>query len=309
MPPPILSKRGLSLDRLASFCAVVEAGSFVAAAKRDPNRQSQFSRQIKDLEQVLGTKLFVREGKLLKLTVAGQRLAAMTEGYFAGLEELEEDVRENLRPLTLGSGESVQRWVLLPKLADVLAAADGSRVDFRGMRTDDIVRQLRDGELDVGILRSDAALDEELEAAPLYRQDFVLMAPRFALPEKTAGAIGHLRTLPVAMLSGDGKFVQVATKLAAESGITLNSKVAVESFSLVIQAAKTLAIAAFVPLQASGEFPADQYAPLPLKGITSLSRELSVAVNRRSAVVRERPRRFALRLVRAFDSASGSGAR
>ena len=36
---------GLSLERLRSFLAVAEAGSIAKAAKGDPTRQSQFSRQ------------------------------------------------------------------------------------------------------------------------------------------------------------------------------------------------------------------------------------------------------------------------
>ena len=301
MASRLLKTRGLSIDRLLSFCSIVEAGSVVAAADRDPVKQSQFSRQIRDLERVLDAKLFAKEGRRLKLTVAGQRLAAMTESYFAGLEELGGDIRSDLRPLTLGTGESVIRWMLMPRLGDILSSADGSRVDFRGMRTQEIVRQLKDGEVDVGILRSDATIDDALEAAPFRRQEFVLIAARIALPGRSMPAVRSVGELPVVMLSGDGAFVQAATRLAQKNGLHLLPRVTVESFSHVIQAAKALGLGAFIPVEAKKEFPEDQFAELELPGIETLARELSVAVNRQAAGIRERPRRFALRLARMFQ--------
>ena len=53
---------GLSLDRLRSFLRVVEAGSLTRAALGDVTRQSQYSRQIKELEGYFGTALTRRVG-------------------------------------------------------------------------------------------------------------------------------------------------------------------------------------------------------------------------------------------------------
>ena len=45
---------GLTLERLHSFLMVAEAGGVTKAAGGDPNRQSLFSRQIKELEEFFG---------------------------------------------------------------------------------------------------------------------------------------------------------------------------------------------------------------------------------------------------------------
>ena len=45
---------GLSLDRLRTFLRVAEAGNLAKAAKGDATQQSQFSRQIKELEAFFG---------------------------------------------------------------------------------------------------------------------------------------------------------------------------------------------------------------------------------------------------------------
>lgn len=59
----LLSKGGLSLDRLRALLEVGAAGSIVKAAGGDPVRQSQYSRQIKELEDFFQTKLVERHGK------------------------------------------------------------------------------------------------------------------------------------------------------------------------------------------------------------------------------------------------------
>ena len=57
----LFSKAGLSLERLKTFIEVVEARGFTAAAKGDPTRQSQYSRQVRELEAYFGVELLVRE--------------------------------------------------------------------------------------------------------------------------------------------------------------------------------------------------------------------------------------------------------
>jgi DNA-binding transcriptional LysR family regulator len=46
----LFARSGLLLDRLRTFPAVAGAGNLARAAKGDPTRQSQFSRQVNELE-------------------------------------------------------------------------------------------------------------------------------------------------------------------------------------------------------------------------------------------------------------------
>ena len=59
---------GLSLDRLRTFLRVAEAGNLAKAAKGDTTRQSQFSRQIKELEAFFGVALTRRVGRRIEIT-------------------------------------------------------------------------------------------------------------------------------------------------------------------------------------------------------------------------------------------------
>src|SRR5947199_3074139 len=53
----LFAQSGLSLERLKTFREIVAAGGITAAAGDDSNRQSQFSRQLKELERYFGVEL------------------------------------------------------------------------------------------------------------------------------------------------------------------------------------------------------------------------------------------------------------
>ena len=59
---------GLSLDRLRTFLRVAVAGNLAKAAKGDATQQSQFSRQIKELEAFFGVALTRRVGRRIEIT-------------------------------------------------------------------------------------------------------------------------------------------------------------------------------------------------------------------------------------------------
>ncbi len=61
-------------ELLRSFVAIVDAGSMQKASKRVFVTQSALSLQIKRLEDLLQTALFLREGRRLVLTSDGQQL-------------------------------------------------------------------------------------------------------------------------------------------------------------------------------------------------------------------------------------------
>jgi len=56
----LFAENGLSLDRLRALLEVGASGSIVKATHGDPVRQSQYSRQIKELEDFFRVKLVER---------------------------------------------------------------------------------------------------------------------------------------------------------------------------------------------------------------------------------------------------------
>lgn len=106
----------LSLYKLEIFAAVVNAGSFSAAAQRLYMTQPAVSQHIQDLEHSLGISLFVRGRRGVSLTSAGETLYEYTERILRLVAEAEGKVTnvEHLTSgqLTLGATPGVSTYLL-----------------------------------------------------------------------------------------------------------------------------------------------------------------------------------------------------
>lgn len=296
----IISKNGFSLDRLATLCAVVEARSIVAAAGPNSSRQSQFSRQIKELEDVLEQKLFDRVGKSLRPTDAGVQLARMTKAFLDGISALQ--LRETGQPetLTIGAGEAVLRWLavpLLPKLRQVVPAILGYA---RSLPTAQIVEEVSLGRLDVGIVRADTPR-RDLEFESVGQLGYVLIVPRRLVRSRSGEEVFSGRPIPYAELTGGGVLASTAASVAKDAGISLNRVLQADTVSLLLAAVEHEDVVAFLPVPAAATLPPERFAIVHLEGSERLSREL-VAVWTREAIKQRRALQAGLRpLIRGLQ--------
>ena len=79
-------------QEMASFVAVVEAGSFVAAADALGLSKAAVSRHVGDLEKRLGARLLHRTTRRLSLTDDGQRFYARAKEMLAAVDEAESEI-------------------------------------------------------------------------------------------------------------------------------------------------------------------------------------------------------------------------
>jgi DNA-binding transcriptional LysR family regulator len=85
----------LDLRQLASFLAVVNAGSFVGAADATGLSKAAVSRHVADLEAQLGVRLLHRTTRRLSLTEDGQRFLERATELLAAASELETETRSS----------------------------------------------------------------------------------------------------------------------------------------------------------------------------------------------------------------------
>jgi DNA-binding transcriptional LysR family regulator len=106
----------LSLYKLEIFAAVVQAGSFSAAAQRLYMTQPAVSQHIQDLEHGLGTSLFIRGRRGVTLTTAGETLYEYTQRILRLVAEAESDVTNvdhlDSGQLTVGATPGVSTYLI-----------------------------------------------------------------------------------------------------------------------------------------------------------------------------------------------------
>ncbi len=80
-------------EQLRIFLAVAEHGSFTAAAKALFVSHSTTSRAVAALERELGTPLFLRQGRSVSLTKAGEMLKPEAERLLKLMEEIKQKIQ------------------------------------------------------------------------------------------------------------------------------------------------------------------------------------------------------------------------
>lgn len=162
-PDPLSS---LDLNLLYTFRAFAELGSLRATAARLGRSQPAISARLHQLEDELGTPLFVREGRRLSLTPFGRAFRARLEPLFGGLSALVDHARAaSDRPsgvLRVGVLPTVGVYVVAPRIARLRARHPDVEVELAYGLGSAHVEALRAGRLDLALGVGDAPRDLEV---------------------------------------------------------------------------------------------------------------------------------------------------
>lgn len=110
------------LELVRTFLAVLESGSFSAAAPGVFRSQAAVSQQIRRLEQQIGEALFVRSNRQLQLTAAGQRFLPHARGLLRASAEARLAARgDRRRLLRIGAADDLVAALVMPALRQLRA--------------------------------------------------------------------------------------------------------------------------------------------------------------------------------------------
>ncbi|MBW9204803.1 LysR family transcriptional regulator [Mumia sp. zg.B17] len=195
----------MQIQQLTYFVAVARTRHFTQAADDCGVSQPSLSKQIRVLENSLGTALFERERGAVRLTPAGEALLPHAQEIIIEHDEGLRAVREvaGLQRGRVRVGATPSMWEGL--MADALIAFRSAypgielEVTEGGSRT--LTRALGRGDLDLALvivpLRSD---DPDLVATPLLRERLVVAGPADApAPGKDPLAVRDLEGVPLVM--------------------------------------------------------------------------------------------------------------
>lgn len=194
----LFAENGLTLDRLRALLEVGAAGSIAKAAQNDAVRQSQYSRQIKELEDFFRTRLIERHGKGTRLTPSGKELARISRFFLLGLSNFQRGCLREEQTFRIGAGATFSRILLIPALS---SAACKARVTYvsETISDDEIERRLHDLTLDFGVVVR-PELSRPLQTRELLSARLELWIPKALKlgPDKAARAFAH-GALPLAL--------------------------------------------------------------------------------------------------------------
>lgn len=279
----LFSRAGLSLDRLRSLVEIDAAGGISQAAPGDVVRQSQLSRNLSQLETFFGMELKRRVGRGIELTAEGKRLAGLAREHLRSLEGFLDQASGALSEIRIGAGHSTLEWIVLPALARLRrgAKAIAPHIILESVRSRQIIEQLGDFSIDLGVVRKSAITSKKLLSVPLVNVTFSLYCHPALAKRFSEDVISLIRETPLAVALG-GDFRRLFDEWCQEHDISPNLSLSCSSFRLVWEALKSDArLAAFIPDTAKEEAHAAGLTRLAIPGLESPERELVLAWNER----------------------------
>jgi len=175
-----------TLRQLEVFLSVARFQSVSRAALELGISQSAASGSLADLESQFDVQLFDRVGKRLVLSELGRAVRPGAEALEGQARELETRLanQSGIGPIRVGATLSVGNYVTPPLLARFLERHPGAKVGVEIANTAEIARQVKNFELDLGLIEGELE-DPELELTS-FREDelCVFCAPGHAFAER-----------------------------------------------------------------------------------------------------------------------------
>lgn len=187
----------MNLKDLKYLVALADTGHFGKAAERTFVSQPTLSAQLKKLEEFLGVKLVERQPKNVQLTEVGKQVVVRARRMLEEGDAIVALARNNSDPLCgklkLALIPTIGPY-LLPRIMQKLRKA----MPHLGLmlyehQTEPLLKRIREGELDLGILALPIATDG-LETRELYEEAFTVALPNdHPLAAKSAIRIQDLK--------------------------------------------------------------------------------------------------------------------
>ncbi len=220
----------MELHQLRYFIAVAEERHFTRAARSLGVAQPSVSKQIRLLEEELGTTLFHRTRGNVTLSTAGEAFLPWARQVVTDLASAVDEAREigGLRRgrLSVGATPSITTAILPQALRRFHATYPGIELKLQEAGSRDLIREVNEGNLDLALVILPVT-QRSLETVPLLREELVVaVAAGHPLAERKRIALAELRDTPLVMFR-EGYDLR-STTLAACTAAGFEPRFAVE---------------------------------------------------------------------------------
>lgn len=174
----IREKRMVELSTLQVFLIAAEEKNFSNAAKRLHLSQSAVSQNIQSMERAYGVELFIRRGRTVELSEAGQTILPMVQDVLRAARMLEDgfhDLHDQVGgEILIGCSTSAGKYLLPVLLSDFQRQYPAVRPRVKIMGRDSIHDRLLSNAIPFGVT-SKIFEHRDLECQPLFDDRIILI--------------------------------------------------------------------------------------------------------------------------------------
>ena len=217
----------MEIRQLKAFVAIAESGTFTAGALRVHVTQAAISMQIRQLENELGARVFVRAPRHVILTEAGehllQRARQILREHDAAVEEIAALAGAERGRLRIGSASAMVLTEPLPKiLKELRKQHPQAEIAVISGTSEALVDQILSGELDIAFvslpvdvrgIQTERLRDDELVA---------IASPRHKLAKQRTVSAYTLAGEKLILGERGGNTRRLIDQFFAQAGVTLH---------------------------------------------------------------------------------------
>ncbi len=211
----------MNLKDLKYLVAIADTGHFGRAAEHTFVSQPTLSAQLKKLEEYLGVKLVERQPKNVQLTEVGKQIVVRARRMLDESDSIVALARSNTNPLAgklkIALIPTIGPYLLPRVMLKLRKALPQLGLMLYEHQTEALLKRLRDGEIDLGILALPIDRDG-LEARQLYIEPFTVALPNNnPLAAKSNIKVADLKGQTLCRWRTDTAFATKPWRCAADS--------------------------------------------------------------------------------------------
>ena len=230
----------ISLEYYKIFYHVAKDQSITAAAGELCLSQPAVSQGIKQLELALGTKLFIRTAKGVKLTNEGDTLFSYVKNGYEqialGEQKLQEMLNMRTGEIRIGASDMTLQFYLLPYLRRYHHLYPDIKVTVTNAPTPQTIEHLRAGRIDFGIVSHPFEEERHLCVLPVREiQDVFVAGSRFWSYKQKMLRYENLADMPIICLEKDTSTRRYVDVFLAENQVTLEPEFELATSDMIVQ--------------------------------------------------------------------------
>lgn len=224
------------------FYTVAKSESFSAAANELYVSQSAVSQSIKNLETQIGSALFIRGAKRVRLTALGEMLYKHVEQAYSLIKTAETKIQEmqhlELGEVKLGVGDTILRFILLPMLQQFIVEFPTIKIKIINRTSPGIIDSLKSGLVDLGIVTLPVA-DSNIDTQDFKEvEDVFVASSRFSKLREGSITPHELASLPLLLLQKESSTRRNLDSYFSSFGLNVSPEIELESMELLVELSK-----------------------------------------------------------------------
>ncbi|MGG1517451.1 LysR family transcriptional regulator [Paenibacillus oryzisoli] len=240
------------MELLDVFAVVVEQVSLNKASQILNLSQPALSRKIMKLEEELGVELFIRKGKRLELTKAGE----LCYDHALEIRHLERKFKQAIQlyksagshtSITIGASLTTLQSTTPDLINDYLQNYPLTEIKLLTGKTHEVVTMVKDNKVDIGIVAS-LINATSLHCEPLFDDHLCLVLPSgHSLVQKSGITMSDLNELPMILFSKGTWYRILMDEMFNRFTIFPNVQMEIDSFEAIMRLVSTCKTATLLP--------------------------------------------------------------